>query len=137
MNGGIIYIHVDASSLSNSTFYIRGSYGFDRTIKGTNVVSLYVQNVGVVFDGSISPSNQQHIGDQARFFGCYFAFADSASISESGGLAIYLGRTNTTGQNVVFSVGDSLNVTTPSEFPRLTTAQMKSESYLQSIGWLP
>ena len=137
MNGGIIYIHVGASSLSNSTFYIRGNYGFDRTIKGSNILMLNVYNIGVVFDGSISPSNQTYIGDYTKFVGCYFAFADSASISESGGLAVYLGRYSSTGQNVVFSVGDSLNVTTPSEFPSLTTAQMKSESYLQSIGWLP
>lgn len=139
MNGGIIYIHVGASSLSNSTFYIRGSYGFDRTIKGNNAIMLNVYNIGVVFDGSIYPSNQAYIGDYTKFVGCYFAFADSATIPGGQGLSISLGQYNTGGQNVVFSVGSGVSdsVTTPSAYPRLTTAQMKDAAYLQSIGWLP
>lgn len=136
MNGGIIYIHVRARSLSNSTFYIRGNYGFERTIQGSTSFNLGVYNVGVVFDGSIS-SGSQHLGDYIKFVGCYFAFADSASISGGGSLIVQLGRYSTSGQNVVFSVGDGLSVTTPTDFPRLTTAQMKDEAYLQSIGWLP
>lgn len=136
MNGGIIYIHVGASSLSNSTFYIRGNYGFESTIKGSDSFNLEVYNVGVVFDGSIS-SSSKYLGDYTKFVGCYFAFADSASIAGGGSLAVQLGRYNTSGQNVVFSVGDGLSITTPSNFPRLTTAQMRDEAYLQSIGWLP
>ena len=136
MNGGILYTHVAASSLSNSTFYIRGNYGFSRTIKGNNQLILDVYNVGVVFDGSIS-SDSDYLGDYTKFVGCYFAFADSASISGGGSLNVHLGRYNTSGQNLVFSVGDGLSISTPPDYPRLTTAQMKSESYLQSIGWLP
>lgn len=136
MNGGIIYIHVGASSLSNSTFYIRGNYGFERTIKGSTSGHLDVYNVGVLFDGSVS-SDSQYLGDYTKFVGCYFAFADSASISGGGSLIVHLGRYSTSGQNVVFSVGDGLSISTPPDYPRLTTAQMKSESYLQSIGWLP
>lgn len=130
-----VFIFSAAASLSNSTFFIRGSYNFNRIILGSSGSNnIQVQNVGIVFDGSLQPRNC-YIGDYAAFVGCYFAFADSASIS--GSLGVSLGQYNTSGQNLVFSVGDGLSVTTPSGFPRLTTAQMKDAAYLQSIGWLP
>lgn len=135
MNGGIIFISSYAQSLLNSTFFIRGSYSFDNTIQGySGSYNLQAQNVGIVFDGSL-PSASVHIGSYVNFIGCYFALADSVTIQ--GSLSISLGQYSAGGQNLVFSVGDGLSVSTPSAFPRLTTAQMKSESYLQSIGWLP
>lgn len=139
MNGGTICISFYAQSLSNSTFFIRGSYTMDRIImgsKGSNNVQ--VQNVGFVFDGSLAPGSYS-LGDYTSFVGCYFAIADSATLPADNNLYLSLGKYDTSGQNVVFSVGSvvSESVNTPTGFPRLTTAQMQDAAYLQSIGWLP
>lgn len=139
MNGGAVIISYYNGNLSNSTFFIRGSYSFEKIIQGySGGYVKQVQNVGVVFDGSLPSGTTQHIGDYAAFVGCYFAFADSASIG-SQGLSISLGQYSTSGQNVVFSVGSDIfdSVYIPSAFPKLTTAQMQDAAYLQSIGWLP
>lgn len=139
MNGGTICISFYAQSLSNSTFFIRGSYSLDRIIMGASGSnSVQVQNVGFVFDGSLAPGSYS-LGDYTSFVGCYFAFADSATLPVDNTLTLSLGLHGTSGQNVVFSVGSGVSaaVTTPSGFPRLTTAQMKDAAYLQSIGWLP
>lgn len=136
MNGGRLYILYSAPQLTNSTFFIRGSYSIDKIIQGTSNYPLSAQNVGIVFDGSLTPRDLK-IGNYVTFVGCYFAFADSVTIPESTQVSI--GEYNTYGRNIVFSVGSGVSdsVTTPSNFPRLTTAQMKDEAYLQSIGWLP
>lgn len=137
MNGGIIFISHYASSLSNSTFFIRGSYGFDKTIQtGAGSTMVQVRNVGIVLDGSLT-GGSHHLGNYAMFVGCYFAIADSATIPKGQNFALSMSQYGGGGQNVVFSVGDGLSVSTPSGFPRLTTAQMKDAAYLQSIGWLP
>lgn len=139
MNGGAVTISFYAQSLSNSTFFIRGSYNLDRIIMGASGSnSVQVQNVGVVFDDSLAPGSY-NLGDYTSFVGCYFAFADSATLPVDNTLYLSLGLHGTSGQNVVFSVGSGVSaaVTTPSGFPRLTTAQMKDAAYLQSIGWLP
>lgn len=133
-NVGHAFIFSDASSLSNSTFFIRGSYNFDRIIFGSNSRNIQVQNVGIVFDGTLPPTTL-HLGNYVNFVGCYFAINDSVTIP--GSLSLSLGQYSTSGQNLVFSVGDGLSVSTPASFPRLTTAQMKDAAYLQSIGWLP
>lgn len=139
MNGGAIFISYYPQYLSNSTFFIRGSYIFDKTITGSSGSGYVVQaqNVGIVFDGSIpfSPSTRTNLGNYVSFVGCYFAFADSVTIG--GSLTVSLGQYSTSGQNLVFSIGDGLSISTPSNFPRLTTAQMQDAAYLQSIGWLP
>lgn len=137
MTGGVIFISSLAQSLSNSTFFIRGSYGFDKTIQadaGSFVVQ--VKNVGIVLDGSL-PGGRKNFGNYAMFVGCYFAIADSATIPEGQTLGLSLSQYGGGAQNVVFSIRDGLSVSTPSGFPRLTTAQMKDKAYLQSIGWLP
>lgn len=139
MNGGSIFISYYSSSLSNSTFFIRGSYGFEKTIQtgaGGDVVQ--VRNVGIVLDGSL-PGGSYHFGNYAMFVGCYFAIADSATIPKGSNFAMSLSQYGGGGQNVVFSVGSGISdvTSTPSGFPRLTTAQMKDKAYLQSIGWLP
>lgn len=139
MNGGSINISFYAQSLSNSTFFIRGSYNLDRIILGASGSnSVHVQNVGFVFDGSLAPGSYS-LGDYTSFVGCYFAISDSATLPTDNNLYLSLGMHGTSGQNVVFSVGDGVSgaVSTPSGFPRLTTAQMKDAAYLQSIGWLP
>lgn len=139
MNGGAVTISFYAQSLSNSTFFIRGSYNLDRIILGSGgSYHVQVQNVGFVFDGSLAPGSY-NLGDYTSFVGCYFAFADSATLPVDNTLYLSMGLHSTSGQNVVFSVGSGLSdsVTTPSSFPRLTTAQMKDAAYLQSIGWLP
>lgn len=137
MNSGIIFISYYASSLSNSTFFIRGSYGFDKTIQANaGSFAVQVKNVGIVLDGSL-PGGVKHFGSYAMFVGCYFAIADSATIPEGQTLGLSLSQYGGGAQNVVFSVRDGLSVSTPSGFPRLTTAQMKDKAYLQSIGWLP
>lgn len=139
MNGGSIAISFYAQSLSNSTFFIRGSYGLDRIIMGSSGSNnVQVQNVGFIFDGSLAPGSYS-LGDYTSFVGCYFAIADSATLTTDNNLYLSLGLHGTSGQNVVFSVGDGVSgsVNTPTGFPRLTTAQMKDAAYLQSIGWLP
>lgn len=139
MNGGNVFISYYASSLLNSTFFIRGSYSFEKIIQtGGGGYVLQAKNIGIVFDGSL-PSGTCHLGNYTSFVGCYFAVADSATLPTGNILAISFGQNATSGQNVVFSVGDVLSgsVNTPTGFPRLTTAQMKDAAYLQSIGWLP
>jgi len=139
MNGGAILISFHKGSLSNSTFFIRGTYSFNKTIQGySGSPAKQVNNVGIVFGGN-PLAGTVYLGNYANFVGCYFAFADSVSIPDGGTLDVLLGQYSTSGQNVVFSVGNvvSGSVTTPSNFPRLTTAQMKDKAYLQSIGWLP
>ena len=139
MNGGNVFISSYASSLLNSTFFIRGSYNPEKIIQtGGGGYALQAKNIGIVFDGSL-PSGTCHLGNYTSFVGCYFAVADSATLPTGNILAISLGQNATSGQNVVFSVGDGLSgsVNTPTGFPRLTTAQMKDAAYLQSIGWLP
>lgn len=139
MNGGSIIISFYAQSLSNSTFFIRGSYTMDRIIMGSSGSdNVQAQNVGFVFDGSLAPGSYS-LGDYTSFVGCYFAISDSATLPADNTLYLSLGMHGTSGQNVVFSVGSGVSaaVTTPSGFPRLTTAQMKDAAYLQSIGWLP
>lgn len=136
MNGGVIFISYYSQYLSNSTFFIRGSYSFNGIIQGySGGNNIQVQNVGIVFDGSLPPTSL-YLSNYASFVGCYFAFADSVTTGV-GTLTVSLGQYSTSGQNIVFSVGDGLSVTTPPGFPRLTTAQMKDAAYLQSIGWLP
>lgn len=139
MNGGTVNISFYAQSLSNSTFFFRGSYGLDRIIMGSSGSNnVQAQNVGFVFDGSLTPGSYS-LGDYTSFVGCYFAISDSATLPAGNTLALSLGLHGTSGQNVVFSVGDGVSgaVNTPNGFPRLTTAQMKDAAYLQSIGWLP
>lgn len=140
MNGGSIIILHYANSLSNSTFFIRGSYSFGHAIQGNSgAYAIQAKNVGIVFDGYLPSGTTCYIGNYVTFVGCYFAIADSATIPGGQGLSISLGQYSTGGQNVVFSVGSGVSdsVTTPSAYPRLTTAQMKDAAYLQSIGWLP
>lgn len=140
MNGGAIILFNYGGSLSNSTFFIRGSYSFNKTIFGySGSYNIQVQNVGIVFDGTLLASGTAYIGTYTTFVGCYFAFADSAAVANDGSISVSLGQYSTGGQNVVFSVGSGVSesVTTPSAFPKLTTAQMQDETYLQSIGWLP
>lgn len=139
MNGGSIAISFYTQSLSNSTFFIRGSYTMDRIIMGSSGSNnVQVKNVGFVFDGSLAPGSYS-LGDYTSFVGCYFAIADSATLPADNNLYLSLGLHGTSGQNVVFSVGSvvSESVNTPTGFPRLTTAQMQDAAYLQSIGWLP
>lgn len=139
MNGGEIYISYNSQSLSNSTFFIRGSYDIPKLIQASSYsAGIQAKNVGIVFDGSLQGGNL-YLVDYAVLVGCYFAFADSAVISGGGSIYIQFSQYSASGQNVVFSVGNAISaaVTTPTNFPRLTTAQMKDAAYLQSIGWLP
>lgn len=129
------------ADVKNSTFLVRGSLksnGFLFT-GTTGVGQRNVQNVGIVIDADITANGTLYMGNYVNFAGCYFALNDGIKIigNTSPTLNVNVSQYSGSSTNFVFAVGDLAQGTVAVPSPRLTTAQMKSESYLQSIGWLP
>ena len=128
------------ADVKNSTFLVRGSLksnGF--LFIGSSDVGINVQNVGIVIDAEITSYGNLYMGSYVNFAGCYFALNDGIKIirGTSSALIVNVSQYGGSYTNFVFAVGDLAQGTVSVPSPRLTTAQMKSESYLQSIGWLP
>lgn len=129
------------ADVKNSTFLVRG------TLKSSNflfygtsgVGQINVQNVGIAIDAEITVYGTLYMGNYVNFAGCYFALNDGIKIigNTSPTLNVNVSQYGGSATNFVFAVGDLAQGTVAVPSPRLTTAQMKSESYLQSIGWLP
>jgi len=137
--GSQSFLICEHGDVENSTFFVRGlntnSYLFLGAASGGQI---NVQNVGVVIDSGIINGGTFYLGEYVYFTSCYFAFNDGIKVL-GGPASVNVNRYGGSASNLVFAVGtlSQGSISTPSAYPRLTTAQMKSESYLQSIGWLP
>lgn len=129
------------ADVKNSTFLVRGNLNANTYLFFASGSSyrLNVQNVGIVIDAEVAGGTTLHLGNYVDFAGCYFALNDGIKIigNTSPTLGVSINQYGGSSSNFVFAVGDLARGTVSTPSPRLTTEQMKSESYLQSIGWLP
>lgn len=137
--GGAVFNISEYGNVKKATFFIRGNYKYNHLFKGANASNqVAVENVGAIFDGTIIYSGKFYLGCYTNFVNCYFAVNDGVN-TNNGTIEISINQYAGSASNVVFSVGalESGVIIPPSGYQELTTAQIKDEAYLQSIGWLP